>query len=195
MSLVGSSVQILSKDGDGSPMPLGVVASGESMEEEEDEDHTSYHDMVSAYQDGDDAHPPPTPPGAAEALFMSGLNTHHISAAALAEQIHLRHRPFSLAGTSIATDDFASATDAIDSSMLVEHDPNDDHIDAPFGNDALLHTREALIIEEETTSDRNMSTKKTTTKTSSTAKDMHVDAAEKIYDTAKGTSLSWHWLC
>ena len=186
MSLVGSSVKIIPEDADG--IPIGV----ESTESLDEQDNMSHQEMATAYQEYD-AHPPPTPPGAAEALFMSGLPTHNISAAALAEQIHLRHRPLSLAGTSIATDDFASATDALHSSMLVEHDSCDgdnnnhyDHDDAPFGNDALIHSREALIIEE----DVNMAAKTTTaTKTTPTVKKteaMHVDPAEKIYGTAKG---------
>ena len=151
------------------------------------EDHTSHQGMMTAYQtayhDADDAHPPPTPPGAAEALFLGSMRTNQISAAALAAQIHLRHRPLSIGGgTSIATDDFLSATDVLHSSLLVEHD------DEPFGNDALIHTREALIIEDR---DFNMASAKTTktTKPKTTDKPMHVDPAEKIYDTAKGESL------
>lgn len=184
MSLVGSSVKIVSEDG----LPPMGVASAESYD---DEDHTSRQEMVTAYQDGDDAHPPPTPPGGAEALFLPGLPTHHISAAALAEQIHARHRPLSLAGTSIATDDFVSASDAVhNSSMLVEHDENDDHhIDDehPFGNDALIHSRGAFIVEEDMAA-KTTTTMKTTAapKTAKTSEPMHVDPAEKIYGTAKG---------
>lgn len=189
MSLVGSSVKIFPEGGDDFP-DMGVVASTESYDDDDqDEDHTSHQEMVTAYQDGEDAHPPPTPPGAAEVLFLSGLPTQNISAAALAEQIHARHRPLSLAGTSIATDDFASATDALhphNSSLLVEHD-GDEHDDAdehPFGNDALIHSRE-VISEDYSTMAKTMTTTTPTVKTTTT-EPMHVDPAEKIYDTAKG---------
>ena len=187
MSLVGSSVKIVSEDG---LPPMGVASAEYSYD---DEDHTSHQEMITAYQDGDDAHPPPTPPGGAEALFLPGLPTHHISAAALAEQIHARHRPLSLAGTSIATEDFASATDAVhNSSMLVEHDENDEHIDDehPFGNDALIHSRGAFIVDEDMAAKTTTTTMKTTVPTTAKKSEpMHVDPAEKIYGTAKGEFL------
>lgn len=153
-----------------------------SMRAEDDATHlvTAYH---SAYHDGHDAHPPPTPPGAAESLFLSGLHTNTISASALAQQIHQRHRPFSLAGTSIATDDFASATDGLHSSLLVEHDDCSDEHNEPFGNDALIHSREALVVDDIKQNNNNMA--KTTSQ-----EPMHVDPAEKIYGTAKGV---WGW--
>lgn len=188
MSLVGSSVFVVDEDS----LPVGV---GTSTSQDDDVSSAHNHELVTAYHtiyhDPCDAHPPPTPPGGAEALFMGGLSTSTISASALAQQIHQRHRPFSIAGTSIATDDFQSATDNLHSSLLVEHD--NDHIndDTPFGNDALIHTRE-VVIEEETT-DRSIPIMATKTKTESTkteSKPMQVDPAEKIYGTAKGV---WAW--
>ena len=173
MSLVGSSVNVVTPE-----HQHHYQDDCTSMRTEDDETNqmTAYH---SAYHDSHDAHPPPTPPGAAESLFLCGLPTSTISASALAEQIHIRHRPFSLAGTSIATDDFASATDGLHSSLLVEQD--DDEHNEPFGNDALIHSREALVLDD--FNDNNMA--KTTNE-----EPMHVDPAEKIYGTAKGV---WGW--
>ena len=207
MSLVGSSVRVVSSDDD---TPLRV----ETVEEEEADTTSRQEEVVTAYETAyHDAHPPPTPPGAAESLFLSGLPTHSISAAALAQQIHLRHRPLSLAGTSIATDDFCSAHQPHDnnnnnmsddddpfslhnSSLLVEHDVNDSYLqhryddaddDTPFGNDALIHTREALF-QDDTMAAKTTSTTTTVPKTAvQEDKPMHVDPAEKIYGTAKGT--------
>lgn len=180
MSLVGSSVNVVTPDHQQLQLHNDHHQLLPSMRAEDDATHlmTSYH---TAYHDGDDAHPPPTPPNAAESLFLSGLHTSSISASALAEQIHQRHRPFSLAGTSIATDDFASATDGLHSSLLVEQDDNSDEHNEPFGNDALIHSREALVVDD--INSNNMA--KTTPE-----EPMHVDPAEKIYGTAKGV---WGW--
>lgn len=192
MSLVGSSVNVVSPNDHQQQQHKELLlqaddpASATTTRTTEDDATnlmTSYH---TAYHDGDDVHPPPTPPGAAESLFLSGLHTHSISASALAQQIHQRHRPISLAGTSIATDDFASATDALpccnNSSLLVEPDDSDE----PFGNDALIHSREVIDELQE-----NMAkTTTTTTKTATTEEPMHMDPAEKFYDTAKGV---WGW--
>jgi len=178
MSLVGSSVNVVTPDHQKQQQEDHT-----SMRTEDDATHlaTAYQ---SAYHDSHDAHPPPTPPGAAESLFLSGLHTSTISASALAEQIHHRHRPFSLAGTSIATDDFASATDGLHSSLLVEHDHSSDEHNEPFGNDALIHSREALVVDDIKQHNSNNMAKTTP------EEPMHVDPAEKIYGTAKGV---WGW--
>lgn len=168
-------------------------------DDEEGDVSTSQHqELVTAYQEpDDDGHPPPTPPGAMESLFLSGLATTSISASCLAEQIHHRHRPFSLAGTSIATDDFLSATDVLHSSLIVGHDNDelnntqDIDDDTPFGNDALIHTREILIEEHSNQAEqqqRSINTKNMATKTET--KPMQADPAEKFYGTAKG---AWAW--
>jgi hypothetical protein len=181
MSLVGSSVKV---DKTKIGASLTAVASADSQEDE-----STLQDMVTAY-DEEDGHPPPTPPGAMESLFLSGLPTQNISASALAEQIHIRHRPLSLAGTSIATDDFVSATDILppySPFSMLENDSNDHIDDQTFGNDALIHSRQALFSEELGT----MAATTTATTTSPEPKPLeNLDPAEKIYDTAKGV---WGW--
>lgn len=176
MSLVGSSVNVGKTDNCAS---LSAVATADSQE-----DDSTLQDMVTAYYDEDDGHPPPTPPGAMESLFLSGLPTQNISASALAQQIHIRHRPLSLAGTSIATDDFVSANDDLPQrspfSLSGNHN-NDPTEDQPFGNDALIHSRQALFSEEPD---------KMATTTAETKPLDNLDPAEKIYDTAKGV---WGW--
>ena len=176
MSLVGSSVRV--SGGDKEEAGLAALSS-----DSRDEDGVTFEGMVTAYQD-DDAHPPPSPPRGMESLFLSGLPTQNISASALAEQIHIRHRPLSLAGTSIATDDFVSADDVLPPRSPFSLLGNDDHEhidDQPFGNDALIHTRESLFTQEQKMS-------KTTTTENKPLE--HLDPAEKIYDTAKGV---WGW--
>lgn len=111
-----------------------------------------------------DAHAPVSPMRAAEALFLEDMPTQTISAAALAQQIHVRHRPLSLAATSVATDDFQSAFDDTHS-----------FLDSPFGKDALTFSRDHSGEEQEF---------------KESMEDTHVDAAEKVYENVKG---AWAW--
>lgn len=160
--------------------PLAVSTAANSREEEYDDDYTQ-QELVTAY----DAHPPLTPPGAAESLFLAGLPTSTISANALAQAIHSRHRPFSIAGTSIATDDFASAHQDDNLSRTTDEAAADDNDDTLFGKDALLHTREILVDE-----DTPENTQRTMPAAIDTTTGLHADPAEKVYDTAKGV---WSW--
>lgn len=174
-----------------------------------------------------DQHPPPSPPRPAEMLFMSNLETQNISAAALAQQIHRTHRySANWTGTSVATDDFATAvgwqagdddsygtpnrlpvsarstTDTLtrpfaDDSYSSDYDESDYHI---FQRDVLSRNFSATE-KEDIFQDSNMATatvnipKTTTTspagkKLFSTEAPTHVDAAEHVYDSAKGI---WAW--
>lgn len=170
MSLLGSEVDI----SDGCDEELNSMGySPETL-------HPPLSPLRSLEEDLYDAHPPVTPPRPAEALFFNDLPTQTISAAALAQQIHQRHRPLSIAGTSIATDDFVSASaEHLDTQSAFS-------LDSPFGKDALAYSRETIAEEdtlsvEERFQDSNMS---------STSEDMHVDAADKVYQGAKGV---WAW--
>jgi hypothetical protein len=63
----------------------------------------------------EDLHPPPSPPRGIERLFLNDLPTQGISAAALAQQIHMTHRQQSSVGwgglsvNTMQTDDFVTA--------------------------------------------------------------------------------------
>jgi hypothetical protein len=175
MSLVGSSIVL-----DDSSSPLAVSTAADSHE---DEDDYTQQELVTAY----DAHPPltPPPPGGVESFFLAGLPTATISANALAQAIHSRHRPFSIAGTSIATDDFASAHQDENLSRSTDDSAADDNDDTLFGKDALLHTREILVDE-----DIPEKTQRTMPAAIDTTTGLHADPAEKVYDTAKGV---WSW--
>jgi hypothetical protein len=192
-----------------------------------------------------DCHPPPSPPRPAEHLFLSNLNTQNISAAALAQQIHMSLRsPSSHMGTSAVTDDFVTAHGSISPTSTSEDDiekgfdfpdtpasvsatntynsdfsspstnnnaDDDESLDNDknlvFGKDALSRNYRYLISPDEELEfldARSMSTTATTPKPAAvstppsmkkekffpTEAPAHVDAAEKVYDTAKGV---WSW--
>mmetsp|Transcript_4341 Transcript_4341/g.8934 ORF Transcript_4341/g.8934 Transcript_4341/m.8934 type:complete len:114 (-) Transcript_4341:400-741(-) len=65
-----------------------------------------------------------------------------------------------------------------------EHDDSSDEHNEPFGNDALIHSREALVVDDIKQHNSNDMAKTTP------EEPMHVDPAEKIYGTAKGV---WGW--
>jgi hypothetical protein len=159
----------------------------------------------------EDVHLPASPAGPAERLFFTEmLATDTISAAALAQQIHQSHRSFIQSAASVYTDDFVSARG--NGSVLSSSDGDDDGLtpfdfddtttdeNSPFDSDVLAFTNTTTT----TTTNRNLSytanqsqspketefydTNEMTTEASET--DMHVDAAEKVYDTAKG---AWAW--
>lgn len=135
-----------------------------------------------------DAHPPMSPKGGAESLFLNDLETHQISAFALAEIIHQQYR---IDSTTVATEDYVTAVGAQPSPVELSIDPffSSSSVDpsnsSPFGKDALAHSRELSDDStpyEEQFHDTNMSTSSTSsTKT---------DPAEKVYDTAKSV---WGW--
>lgn len=135
----------------------------------------------------EDAHPSVSPKRGAEALFLDDLETQQISALALAQQIHARYSTSTLGGAStVATQDYATAVG--DSDMGDDDDESSDALllltpsylelneDSPFGKDALVHSREPEDFNE-SYQDSNMTEKP-------------VDAAEKVYDTAKSV---WGW--
>lgn len=165
----------------------------------------------------EDAHPPPSPLRPAEHLFLSNLDTQHISAAALAQQIHQSHRLSSgWTGTSVATDDFATAVGDGDDSFFgsvvpqpisVRHsdilspfadDESEDESDSYesiFKKDVLSRNYSPSTLSEVVFQDAKMvaptpTTPATASKFFPTEAPTHVDAAEKVYDTAKGV---WAW--
>jgi hypothetical protein len=156
-----------------------------------------------------DAHPPVSPAGPAERLFLSGdmLYTDSISAAALAQQIHNSHRSFAQSMVSVVTDDFVTARDDIDSRSLsfdglltpfdLDNDNNhfepadESETESPFHSDALALN---LSYEPETTAPNSQETTfyeaRAIMSSSASTSEMHIDAAEKVYDNAKGV---WAW--
>lgn len=125
-------------------------------------------DLVGAEVDisevDEDFHRPVSPARPAEGYFMNNLSTENISATALAQHIHR-----GVAAASVVTDDFATAT-SYDSLLCLSADED------LFGKDALLYSRDPVP--------------KETPMTSTNDETMHIDAAEKVYDTAKGV---WAW--
>jgi len=161
MSLLGSEVDV--------PKGEQETEYSQSPERDDDDLDLTVYDMVTAY----DAHPPVSPQRPAEALFLDHIPTDTISATLLAQQIHQTHRPLSIAGvTSIATDDFQSA--AQDEQNLTLNVFIED--DSPFGKDAIAHQREPIL--EDNEFQETMS------------EEMHIDPAEKVYETAKNV---WAW--
>jgi len=234
MSLVGSEVDISIDTGCGSYPSKTVVTDGE-----DDELSVTENLLDDSNECAMDYHPPPTPPRPAEQLFFSNLNTQNISAAALAQQIHLSLRsPSSRMGTSVNTDDFLTAHGSISpdsncegfdfpdtpapisasttynsdlSSPFTATNADDDESSSDnnnnvFAKDALSRNYRYVINPEEELElfqDANMSTQTApSTKPAAvstppkkekffpTEAPAHADAAEKVYDTAKGV---WAW--
>lgn len=158
--------------------------------------------------DRDEQHPSVTPPSAAELLFLSDLPTQSISAAALAQQIHISHSQRS--GYSVATEDFATAAGTVSSDMMLlspaptsNCSPSSNKSplsDTSEGDESFLRnsifskdvlTQNYSITEQEDEfQDSRMSSTSTNQKFFPTEAPQHVDAAEKVYDTAKGV---WAW--
>lgn len=149
----------------------------------------------------DDLHPAVTPPRPAESLFLgTELKTQHISAAALAQQIHLQHATPSTT-TSIATDDFYSTADynsaaeymtaaslnhnSSDPNFVLSLDDSESTSEDFFGKDALA--RGDYLTSGETTP-KFQDSRQSNNNMSST--EMHADPAEKVYNAAKGI---WSW--
>jgi hypothetical protein len=136
-----------------------------------------------------DAHPPMSPKGGAESLFLNDLETQQISAFHLADIIHQQYR---IDSTTVATDDFVTAVgerlSPVDSSSIdvfFSSSSVDPSNSSPFGKDALAHSRvlsDDSTPHEEHFHDTNMS--------ASSSSSTKTDAAEKAYDTAKSV---WGW--
>ena len=242
MSLVGSELDI--------SVDTGFGSQSTSKKVQNDNDEISLpEDSIGGRSSVVDCHPPPSPPRPAERLFFSNLNTQNISAAALAQQIHMSLRsPSSHMGTSVVTDDFVTAHGSISPTSTSEDDDVEKGFDFPdtpapisvsntynsdfsspstkhnaddddesidndknlvFAKDALSRNYRYLISPDEELEfldARSMSTTATTPKPAATAASTpptmhkekffpteapaHVDAAEKVYDTAKGV---WSW--
>jgi hypothetical protein len=127
-------------------------------------------------------HPPVSPARPAEALFLSGLSSQNISAAALAQQIHRSHRPMSMT-SSIQTDDFYTAADEL--SLSLPFTPTSDlYSDEPFGKDTQVYSSETIYEDDQEHNQDSMSSP------IQIEANTNVDAAEKLYGTAKGV---WTW--
>lgn len=202
MDLVGSEVDVVVADASSSSSSTGQERSAAMAQQA----------VVDA--DAFDSHRSLTPPSAAESLFLPGLPTNTISAMALAAQIHERHRPLSFAG-SVLTGDYQTANgspeterDDGDLSSLLEHPrvvlpqfysfPTDTinmnkssssqflcsypEEDNPFAKDFVVHARQQPHISYEEFKEDNFQ--------DTMSEPMHIDPAEKVYDTAKGV---WAW--
>jgi len=159
----------------------------------------------------EDLHPAVSPARAAEMLFVGDdLSPRHISAAALAQQMHEVHRIASsstFGATTISTSDYATCAEPDEDIMSTDecYDGNNnnssnnkefvltyssslpsDH-DSPFGKDALALAREneSFPAEDTVYHDTNMSSSSSSSTASKAA-----DPAEKIYDGVKGI---WGW--
>lgn len=138
-----------------------------------------------SFESYDDPHPSLTPPTAAEQLFMGTVDSTNISAAYLAHQIHISSAAKSYGTT--ATDDFETAagstTSGFASPLLVYSNDSSDESD----NDSYsAYHKDVLSRNYETTTMSSTTNKKIFP----TEAPQHVDAAEKVYDTAKGI---WAW--
>lgn len=205
MSLVGSEVDI-SIETDASYLNRKRFVS-------DDDEENSLSDNC---QVNVDFHAPLTPPRPAEKLFLNNLNTQNISAAALAEQIHQSLKaPSSRMGTSIATDDFLTAMGSVQDDFDTFDFPDNLPLVSTRSSHTLISSTEAsenknifgadvlsrnftYNPEEEIYLDANMSTQSYSAKAAPassgkffpTEAPTHVDAAEKVYDTAKSV---WSW--
>src|SRR3569832_2223371 len=140
MNFVGSEVRVSSSNAPGgmhhhhSPHhPFGTGS------DENDDDHDCIEDL----------HPPISPKGGAESLFLADLDTQQISAYALAQQIH---EQFRLDSTTVATEDYVTAAASsvgdddnndlffFSSTHAADNHYNSNH--SPFGKDALALSRE-----------------------------------------------------
>lgn len=170
MSLVGSEVDV-SRSGASSPelSEMGIL-------------------RVPSHEENDDLHPPVSPKRAVEKIFLDDLETQTISAAALAQQLHQTHRSGGGYAT-VATEDYQTAVGDFVSDHDYTYSFSSDNIDSPFNKDALALSREPNEARQPTFYDTNMKTSPSTP-SKDEKPEMHVDAAEKVYDTAKNV---WTW--
>lgn len=225
MSLIGSEVDVSTDT---------FSSRAYVSDEEEDEPSAGLESLrQSPYvaAAANDLHPPPSPPRAVERLFFSNLETQTISAAALAQQIHLSHRQFtnSLGGWSpgltVNTDDFATASgwvtaadeenDSFFDGSITPHivsarsdtltlfsESDDEHSDCykknffqadflkPQTTTPTANKMSSSIISTPTIAAAPATSSDNKNKIFPTEAPQHVDAAEKVYDTAKGV---WAW--
>ena len=135
--------------------------------------------------DDDDMLAPVSPKGPAESLFLGpGLSTDTISALALAQQIHDTHK--SSCSLSVATEDFASVAQSMNSGMETGRGrhffPADDYSlskDSPFSRDPLSQDFVDITARTEDFEDSDM-----------TSENNNIDVATHVYDSAKGV---WGW--
>lgn len=113
----------------------------------------------------DETHPALSPASGAEALFMPGLRTCHISATALSNEIRRNYRRSSRSSSTVATDDFVSTFDNMDDLMDKETSRG--------------LSRQPIYEFEE---DAKM--------TSTNVDNVNVNAAEHVYEGAKNV---WGW--
>jgi hypothetical protein len=213
MSLVGLNVSF-----DGAGIDLEPTTNSGSSD---NDDLVEVHQQYSK----EDHHPCVTPPGPAEMLFMCNLPTQIISAAALAQQIHIAHSQRSAGTSTLASDDFCTAVSTAASSSpdmtllsptcTFNDSPSSNNKDSPFSNgssstapslyqrnifpkDVLTQTFTTTIQDHQEEEDRFLDATMTTTQSFPTISKkifppeapQHVDAAEKVYDTAKSV---WAW--
>lgn len=183
------------------------------------------HDTIEARVNDDtnsnvDHHPTLSPPRPAERLFLSDVPTQTVSAAALAEQIHLSS-PSRRGYMSVQTDASGWVTAAGDleddsfscdaspklppistlssdtaKTFFSETDDEESAYERLFKKDILSRKiRDLSEVDEDTYLNSEMTTPSTSSSSSSTKffpteVPQHVDAAEKVYDTVKG---AWSW--
>jgi hypothetical protein len=200
MSLIGSEVE---------------VSSG-MMSHDSGDELRVHNDMDSSV----DHHPTLSPPRPAERLFLADVSTQAVSAAVLAEQIHLASA-LRRGNMSVHTDASGWVTavgESEDDSLLFdasptlhpistlssdtaktffpETDDEDSAYERLFKKDILSRKiRDLPDFDEKTYLDSDMATPSTSSSSSSTKffpaeVPQHVDAAEKVYDTVKGV---WMW--
>lgn len=200
MSLIGSEVDVSS-----------VVMNQDTVDgflvNNDKEFHADHHSTLS-------------PPRPAERLFLLDIPTQTVSAAVLAEQIHLESssRRGSMSVQTDASGWVTAAGELENDSLLLdasptfppistlssdtvntffsETDDDDSAYERLFKKDILSRKiRDLSDVDEETYLDSDMTTPSTSSSSSSTKffpteVPQHVDAAEKVYDTVKGV---WMW--
>lgn len=162
----------------------------------------------------EDLHPPISPKGGAEALFLGDeIETQFISAAALSQQIRnnsaSQARSFVSGTTTIATGDYRTCAEPEADDVgfddddggggMIEANSSDDFSlpsnfsteiapeSSPFGKDALAHSREPFASDDLAESVYHDTRSMSAATSSSTD---HPDPAEKVYETAKNV---WAW--
>ena len=160
------------------------------------EDFDSDDDHFDSHPRREQLHPPLSPANPAESFFLSAeLKTSPISAFALAAQIHSNSRSgwklssnrSNASAQSAVTDDFVSTCEHLSDFDADEVNYIHNYNDSLFGKDVLIHSREPIPEDQELDfqeSNENMADPSNTTAPGT------VNAAEKVYETAKGI---WIW--
>jgi hypothetical protein len=153
------------------------------------------------HQFQEDSYQPLSPATGAESLFLAGLTSAHISAEALATQLRTTPRSWSSVTSlnTVATDDFLSAVETMDSLDSDEENYNNSNTTIPElqsqpffddENDDYSQTNTMASIQVTTTTPTPLPPKKALLSPDAVEESSHPDAASQAYKGAKGV---WAW--